>query len=346
MPAGQLLFQSQVEVQEALARGASLSASVSAEQAVALYAAALTGDAYCLGRYQHEGQVLGEQGSDGQATKPWFRRTTGGATVRAGTGVVYVALAMYDRSSLLRCPPGRLLNRNVRGVLTGLRHAGLPINYFGRDFLSHGAEPVIYVAWDLRESGQLVLELFIACTQAWFVPASEQAYPARSEPALRGRTPTTIAAVQPKLDPSALVHAIADGHARGFDVIWAAASQAISAHPDPDAMAATRHQVATAGLVWSSPREEAIGFVSAGVSLDADGRFVHVCVAGDFLAHQACTATLETRLRGARPKAQVVGEAVDAVFARAGYDVEGIRSLSVIRDAILEAAQRHPREAR
>jgi hypothetical protein len=42
----------------------------------------------------------------------------------------------------------------------------------------------------------------------------------------------------------------------------------------------------------------------------------------------------------------VVAEAVDGVFARAGYDVEGIRSLSVIRDAILEAAQRHPREAR
>jgi hypothetical protein len=80
--------------------------------------------------------------------------------------------------------------------------------------------------------------------------------------------------------------------------------------------------------------------VSAGVALDTNGKFVRVRVAGDFFAHQACTAALETRLCGTSPDEHVVGEAVDAVFARSGYDVEGIRSLSVIRDAILEAAQR------
>ncbi|HET8939747.1 MAG TPA: hypothetical protein VFN67_40185 [Polyangiales bacterium] len=334
MPAGQLLFQPQVAVQAALARGAGLPEHVSPECPVALYAATLSGEAVCLGRYQHEAQVLGAASESSE----WCRRATGGAAVRAGVGVMYVALALHDRSSLLRCPPGRVLNRNVRGVLTGLRHAGLQINYFGRDFLSHGSEPVIYVAWDLRETGQLLLELFVAHSEAWFVPATQLAYPARNEPALRGRAPTTIDRVQPNLAPEAVFRAIADGHARAFDVIWTEADSVAIAQTE--SVAATREQLGLEPLSWSSPREEAIGFVSAGVGLDANGKFVRVHVAGDFFAHRACTATLETRLRGASPDAVVVGEAVDAVFARSGYDVEGIRSLSVIRDVILEAAQR------
>ena len=335
MPAGQLLIQSEVAADEAFARAASLAEQVSPERPVALYAAALTGDALCLGRYQNEHQVLGTQ----QASKPWLRRSSGGAAIRAGLGVAYVALALHERSSLLQCPPGRLLNRNVRGVLTGLRGAGLSINYFGRDFLSLGAEPVSYVAWDQREGGQLMLEFFIACTGAWFVPEAEQGYPARKEPALRGREPTMITALRPELDASALFRAIADGHARGFDVIWSEASLA----PSAGHRAAAHDRVADEGLTWSSPREEAIGFVSAGVALDGAGNFARVRVAGDFFAHRACIATLQKQLCGVRPHVQAVSEAVDAVFARSGYDVEGIRSLSVIRDAILEAAERSTR---
>lgn len=336
MPAGQLLTQFEVTADEALARGASLLERVSQEQPVALYAATLTGDALCLGRYQNERQVLGPL----EVSTPWLRRSSGGAAIRAGAGVAYLALALHERSSLLQCPPGRLLNRNVRGVLTGLRGAGLSINYFGRDFLSLGAEPVSYVAWDAREGGQVLLEFFIACSGAWFVPESAQAYPPRVEPALRGRAPTTIAAHRPELDASALFRAIAAGHARGFDVLW---SDAPLPQLDAQHSAATRERIAHDGLCWSSPREEAIGFVSAGVALDHAGNFASVRVAGDFFAHRACLATLEKQLCGARPHVQTVGEAVDAVFARSGYDVEGIRSLSVIRDTILEAAELSPR---
>jgi len=329
MPAGQLLIQSEVAADEAIARGASLAHALSPERPVALYATTLTGDALCLGGYQNERQVLGTH----ERTKPWLRRASGGAAIRVGHGVAYLALALHDRSSLLQCPPGRLLNRNVRGVLTGLRGAGLSINYFGRDFLSLGAEPVSYVAWDLREGGQALLEFFIACSNTWFLPEAEQAYPPRKEPALRGRAPTTIAALRPELDASTLFRAIADGHARGFDVIWSEAALDQPSHEH----CTTR--IADEALTWSSPREEAIGFVSAGVALDPSGKFTNVRVAGDFFAHRACIATLEKQLCGAHPHVQTVGEAVDAAFARSGYDVEGIRNLSVIRDAILEAAQ-------
>ncbi|HTU57154.1 MAG TPA: hypothetical protein VMF89_01955, partial [Polyangiales bacterium] len=176
----------------------------------------------------------------------------------------------------------------------------------------------------------------IAHTSAWFVPDAEQAYPLRKEPALRGRAPTTITQALPELDASALFRAIADGHARGFDVIWTETDITESA----DNSAALHARVAADGLTWSSPHEEAIGFVSAGVALDSAGNFANVRIAGDFFAHRACAAVLEKQLCGASPDALRVGEAVDAAFARSGYDVEGIRSLSVIRDAILEAAAR------
>jgi hypothetical protein len=63
-----------------------------------------------------------------------------------------------------------------------------------------------------------------------------------------------------------------------------------------------------------------------------------VRVAGDFFAHRGCMATLERVLLGVSPTPELVGRAVDAAFAHAGYDVEGIRSLRTFQDAILDAA--------
>lgn len=326
MPAGHFTFQPAVPVAEALSLGAALPETLTPAFPIALYAAALQGDSLCLGHYQHEEQALGAE------DRAWLRRASGGVTVRAGDGIVYLALALADRSTLMKCPPGRLLNRNVRGVLTGLRQHGVAINYFGRDFLSVGAEPAIYVGWDIRSDDRVLLEFFVARESAWFVPASELAYPDRQEPALRGRTPTQIA----QLTAAELAQAIADGHARSFAVTWVDDAQASTLTAAPE----QREALASRALTWSHPREEAIGFVSAGVRLDAHNRFAEVSIAGDFFAHRACTATLQTQLLGREPNERDVGEAVDAVFARSGYDVEGIRNLSVIRDAILEAAER------
>lgn len=342
MVAGHFLYETSIGAQQALACGAALPERLTPDIPVALYAAALTGESWVLGRYQHEDQVLGTPAARASSAAPgWLRRASGGATTRAGDGVIYVALALHDRSVLMPCPPGRLLNRNVRGVLTGLRQTGLSINYFGRDYLACGAAPVTYVAWDAREHGQILLEFFIAHSASTFVPDGALAYPSRAQPALRGRSPTTIAQAQPALAAAELVQAIADGHTRSFGVRWTQDLQ--PTHPAPSAAEANDMQAPTRsdGLVWSPPREEAIGFVSAGVRLDACGKMAALHIAGDFFAHRACGPTLEKLLVGRLPCESGVGEAVDAAFARSGYDVEGIRSLSAFRDAILEAAQLH-----
>src|ERR1700712_317353 len=116
MPEGRLCIETDVDPARALLLGAALGHDLTAERPLALYGATLPG-----------------------VSEAPLRRQTGGATVRVGAGISYVALALRDRSTLMACPPGRLLNRNVRGVLQGLRLTGVATNYFGRDFLSLGA---------------------------------------------------------------------------------------------------------------------------------------------------------------------------------------------------------------
>lgn len=177
MPAGQFTFQPAVDVADALARGAALPHRLSPDCEVALYAASLQGESLCLGQYQHEEQALGT------SSKAWLRRATGGVTLGLGRGILYVALALAERSTLMKCPPGRLLNRNVRGVLNGLRHSGLSLNYFGRDFLSLGAEPAIYVGWDIREGGQVLLSSWrmTATARGLCLPVSSRTPSANSQ---------------------------------------------------------------------------------------------------------------------------------------------------------------------
>jgi hypothetical protein len=338
MVAGHYLYEPGVAVQAALSRGAGLPEQLTADIPVGLYAAALSGEAWVLGRHQLAAQVRKPT-----TTSPAFVRASGGAAVRAGEGVLYVALALQDRSTLLPCPAGRLLNRNVRGVLTGLRQLGLSINYFGRDFLSCGAQPAVYVGWDARTNGRVLLEFFIAHDRAWFVPEHELNYPARAEPALRGRAPTTLhealRALGKTLGVEAIAQAIALGHSQAFGVQWNNADTPLPA-PAPQHDPEVAAEAPSDRLVWSVPHEEAIGFVSAGVRLDSCGKFAEVRLVGDFFAHRACKTTLEQLLLGTSPSEESVGEAVDATFTRSGYDVEGIRKLSVFRDAIMEAATR------
>jgi len=317
-------------VHAALRTGAALLDACSPSLPVALYLAPLAGDALVLGRHQLAQQTLAHGASA-------LRRATGGNIVRAGSGILYAALALADRSSLMACPPGRLLNRNVRGMLAGLRLAGAKTNYFGRDFLSIGAQPAAYVGWDAAVSGGVLFEFFVSVTRSCFVPEAELGYPPRVEPALRGQTPTTLqdAGVAPSAEP--IFEHIAAGHAKTFSVTWRAADAA-SITPHPGEPPSSEDTAEVRELVWSSPREEAIGFVSAGLRLDSAGKVAAVRVAGDFFAHRGCMSTLERVLLGVSPTPELVGRAVDAAFSHASYDVEGIRSLRTFQDAIIDAA--------
>jgi hypothetical protein len=305
-----------------------------------LYGAVLDGAAVALGAYQHAPQALRAETFDAIAL-PVLRRRTGGAAVWAAQGLLYFALGLADASTLMACPPGRILNRNVRGLLAGLRALGVPANYFGRDFVAFGKEPGAYLGWDEASDGRVLLEAFVAFDTA-FTPAMElNAYPTPEAPPLRGRRPTTLRAARVGIAPAQALATIADGYVSAFHLepvkrATDASEQRRSSELRETLGVDLRDDC---GLCWSQPREEAIGFVSAGVRLDARGCVTASRLAGDFYQHRACPAQLEARLLGTQPSLEAVGAALDAVYGVRPGLIEGVRSLDTLRAAILDAVE-------
>ena len=338
MPAGRLLIDSNRPAAEALARGRQLAAGVSREYPVALYAAPLELAAVVLGAYQHAAHALRAEALDALAL-PVLRRRTGGSAVWAGEGLIYVALGLHDASALMKCPAGRILNRNVRGLLAGTRSLGVATHYFGRDFLSFATDPGAYVAWDEDGAGKVLLEAFVAVDTAFTLPDPLLGYPIAREPVLRGKTPTTLRKAGAAQPVGEVLNALASGYARGYDVAFEAASLN---EPERSEIAAMRAQLSVdvrddRGLCWSDPVEEAIGFLSAGARLDAAGRFADLALGGDLLQQRDCPQRVHAALVGAEPTPERIGAALDAVYSARPGLLEGVRSLDSMRTALLAA---------
>jgi hypothetical protein len=344
MPDARLYIEENVEPAAALERAAAMGTALDAAHPVGMYGATLRGNAWLLGAHQHAGQVL----PAGGAPAAVLRRNTGGVAVRAGEGVTYVALALRDRASIMPCPRARILNRNVRGALQGLRQAGITAHYFGRDFLSIDARPAAYVGWAARSDGRVVLEFFVCETSSCFIAARELGYPARTNDPLRGKEPWTFQQAIGNVlssdhrEPAhgrKLIEHLAGGYQSGFGVgfepsaipeSWRANEPRSGLPPDPDASA----------LFWSHPIEEAIGFVSAGVALDGAAKLARVRMCGDFFADDTCAITLERMLIGVAPSPDHIASAIDAAYGHAGHDIEGVRDLNTFHTAILDAVAR------
>ena len=336
-----LCIESKVSAATALSRAGALAEAVSlgGEHPLApavLYAAELSGACYVLGAHQHAAHALSQE------VAPIVRRATGGAALWGGDGVLYVSLALRDANALVMCPPGKLLNRYVRGALAGLRSLGYSAHYFGRDFVSLDALPVAYVAWSEHHSGLTQLELFIAHSHAFALPSEHSGYPTPSEPMFRGRAPTTLLDAKPGNPPSApaVLEAVAQGYARTFGAEARPLTLDLS-QLDRAAQLEPLLRVIEdrPGLTWSAPHEEAIGFVSAGLALDAQGLISAARVAGDFFMHSDCNADLEEALAGKPPTDETFATALDAVLAHRVGLVEGIRSLRSLHAAFLDATQ-------
>jgi hypothetical protein len=324
---------------DALGRADALAEEVSVQDASAhasLYVAALAGEALVLGAHQHRAHALVPD-----VPMDVVRRASGGGCVWGGDGVLYASLALRDASALLACPPGKLLNRYVRGTLAGLRALGLPAHYFGRDFVSLDALPVGYVGWSEARSGVARVELFLAHTRSFAPPAELIGYPTPAEPPFRGRALTTVHEAIPALEARAVLESLIDGHARTFDARLEPGELHASELARAEVLAREAHAPdALEGLFWSAPSEEVIGFVSAGIALDGAGLLRAVRVRGDFFMHDACEAELEERLSGKPPKPDVFADALDGVLACRPGLIEGVRSLRTLHAALLDATAR------
>jgi hypothetical protein len=336
MPAGRLYIDPPRPAAAALARGAALAATLTPERPAALYCCEASVASVVIGAYQHAGHALRPEAFEAIAL-PVVRRTSGGAAVFCAPGVLYVALALRDASVLMACPPGRILNRNVRGMLAGLRTLSVPAHYFGRDFVSVESGPCVYVGWDEDAAGRVLLEFFVGVETSFALPPGVDGYGERSEPALRGKTPTTLRAAHAHYSTIGdVAEAVARGYGQGFGLELERAELEAAAIADRARVDVTD----AGGLTWSRPYEEAIGFVSAGVRLDASGAIEAIEVGGDFFQQRECPAQLAAKLVGKQPDPETIGAALDAVYAARPGLIEGVRSLTTLRSAILDAVGR------
>jgi hypothetical protein len=339
MTAARLHIDPALPAADALARAQALLDGVGPEAPVLLYGAELDAAAVALGAYQHAPHALHAHA----LALPALRRASGGGAVWASQGVLYFALGLADASALMPCPPGRTLNRNVRGFLAGVRALAVPAHYFGRDFVSFAGDPGAYLGWYEDAAGRVLIEFFVALDAAFALPEGLSGYPPGSQPPLRGKPPTTLRAAGARAHaPADVLAQIAGGYAKSFAL-------ELARQPPSSAELARATELKSAlrvqpedseGLIWSDPFEEAIGFVSAGARLDGNGCFEALRIGGDFYQRADCPAQLDARLIGTAPDGERIGAALDAVYGTRVGTLEGVRRLTTLRDALLQAAQR------
>lgn len=277
-----------------------------------------------LGAFQRRGDVTAEG--------PFYRRGSGGAAARVGSGSVWVQLALARPGALVACTADKLLNRYVRPLLrASTRVSGTPVSHFGRDWVSALHRPVALVAFAHdASSGRALFEAIVAVSEPFAV--AERA-------SFLGKSPVTLAeAAGRPLDPEA----VADAIAQAYRAIASEARDVERAAPGGGAAPGERAAPGEGAEVadeppWAALRDEAIGAVAAGP--DRAGR---LRVGGELMASRDAIARLEDELASLPASAgpDALGRLVDDALSTRGAVVFGVRSLTSIRDVI--AAARAP----
>jgi hypothetical protein len=232
------------------------------------------------------------------------RRGSGGPEVRVAVGSVHVLLSLASPGALVPCDEKRIVNRHVRPLLRALTKTGHMAHYFGRDWVSVAGKPVAWVGFAHdATTRRTVFEAVVAVGAPYVVTPRES---------LRGKEAAVV-----EVDPARLVEAIVEAYARDFEAVAIAASDVGG------------DEVPADDPPWAGTREEVIGTVGAG--RDAAGVFR---VGGDLLVSRDALARLES---GAVGEGVDLGQLVDQTLAAPGVALDGIRSLTSVRDCVAEA---------
>jgi hypothetical protein len=241
------------------------------------------------------------------------RRGSGGPTVAVGPGTLYVSLALAHPSALTACDARRLVNRYVRPLLRALTKSGAQAHYFGRDWMSVMHRPAAWIGFAHDAgSGRALVEAFIAVSTPF-------AFGTRPRASFLGKEPGTLEGIMGRtFDLDAVASAVVDAYAGAYsrDVVEVLRGEAPSDDDDP-----------RADPSWTATLEEAIGEIGAGPDRTGSMR-----VGGDLLVSRDALAALNASL-----SVGDIGSLVDRVFTAPGVALDGVQSLTSVRDVVLRA---------
>jgi len=298
-----------------------------------LLLAPLVGEAILLGRHQRAASALrlDQVRARGLAV---VRRVGGGRTLWLGDGAFGLFAAVPPGASL---HPGRfgadkVMNRYVRGLLTGLRRSGArAAAWLGRDFVSSDTRRVAVVSQEGSPAGATAFEAVVALGADLSLPPELTGYPPHPDPRAAGPAPASLAQLAGgPVGVGALEEALVQGYAAASGLAPAPLPGPL---PEGEPLEGLEPEE---GLSASGPTPVAIGFAEALVRR-AGPAIVEARLRGDFIAPAFALRALERSLAGSPLAFEEVGRRVDAAFRAPGAFLVGVPRLSSLAEAILAA---------
>ena len=324
-------------VQPGISPAASLGADAGAlaAGACALRVYALAGDVLALGRYH-----LLPSGTSSTRVR-LHRRHSGGRATAFGDGFVGIALSLPHRSALvsaepLALAPEQVINRCVRGILEGLKAAGVAAFYPGRDFITVDRRPVALVTFEVGPTGALLFEAIVANRRDFgLLPALLDEVDRDGVVAtemLTAEGTTSLARLGAALSLDDVAKIVRCGYEQLFGLTFEAAEAPAPAPIDEERW--LRQRSARAELDRRATTRTQLGGLEARFALDG-ATIAGITLAGDFIANSAAVEALERELSGCAAERQAIDEVVARVFARPENFILGIGPLETIGETIV-----------
>ena len=192
---------------DALGESASMLALAESMEAVVVGAWVIEpGPTVCLGALQVAGRVL----ADPVAGNVLRRSTTGAAAFLDGGLLVSLALPTLD--AIHRdTTPRTILNRNVRPLLAGFRHAGIAASYLGRDFISVARRPFALLGIDGSAKGAVLIEALASGESTFALPAALATDLEVGTHRLRDLSPISLEEASRDRDPEEIAGSVLEG---------------------------------------------------------------------------------------------------------------------------------------
>ena len=307
-----------------------------------------TGSGISLGQFQVAPIVLhlGNCREDGFSI---FHRLTGGGATSYGKGIVNLTLILSTPSAFSDpIPPAKVINRYVRGILTGLQRFGLNAMYYGGDFLAVNKKRAAYLTMNMDSQGIILFQIVLGRSQNYTLPKKFLNYPARVQ---EMRPPPESTNLHQELGRCLTIQELNDSFLKGYEKRFGIKGEVrpISKEEMGEAsqlkMAETLYPSldkppALDGLVESDLYEFSGGFFQAWVSLDKNSCLDQVRVTGDLLVDGPALEQLKNRLKGIPLIYEEIGKVVDHILMDPAHFIFGFKTLKVIPESILEAAKR------
>ncbi len=313
-----------------------------------------SGDLVLFGRYHGVGPLSDQ--IQGQSQVQVARRFSGGRVVPSGEGFVHFSLILPHRSALFSddpyyLAPFQVLNRYVRGLLHGLKSAGLDAFYPGRDFLTVQQQPIAWISFTTEDNGALLCEGGLAVQRDFsLLPYLLDRIDPHGTVPSQIFTPDQVTSVERITGKALTLPQLASIIRNGF-----AQQPQLASLDCRDEDLSQTEQAQIAKLATSPPVADwlhswpyrndlpfhattttPLGVLDMRFSVTPEHTLGELQLSGDFIASPAAITMLHHSLRGCPLEYTALWEVVEQTFLQPQHYVLGLRHLRIIPETLLK----------